>query len=322
MDGFQQADPRLAVRAVGHRDQADIQQLGSQFQRAGAGRAGPAESDRRQGVEAAAAGEHPGPAQDILGFAGQQAIAPRDGMADGLLAGRAAGIGRGQVQGAKPGVQRPRGQQIGAGRGQFDSQRQPIEAPADRHDVGGVTGCEREPWPDHLRVLEEHLHRPRSGHLRQPTAARKAQRRHRVVMLPCQTQRPPRSGHDHQLRRGLQELRYHPGGPCELLDVVQHQQSLLVSQVPGSAISGWALAGDVKAAGDGRPHPLRVADGRQGDEEDALAEELAHRGRGGHREPRLPHAPRTGQCHQAGPGLRHDRTQELHVAISPHQRRQ
>ena len=54
-------DPRLAVGALGHRDQADVHQLGGQLQRVGPrlpGR-GLVHGDRRQRVQVAAPGEHP-----------------------------------------------------------------------------------------------------------------------------------------------------------------------------------------------------------------------------------------------------------------------
>ena len=63
-DRLQHADARLAVGALGHRDQADVQQPGGQLQRIGSGlRAGPGHGDGRQRVQVAAPGEHPGAAE-------------------------------------------------------------------------------------------------------------------------------------------------------------------------------------------------------------------------------------------------------------------
>src|SRR5215472_15568150 len=52
-------------------------------------------------------------------------------------------------------------------RGQFDGQRQTVEAPADLGDGRGVFGGQREAWTNGASLLDEERDRRREGHLRQ-----------------------------------------------------------------------------------------------------------------------------------------------------------
>ena len=74
-DRFQHADARLAVGALGHRDQADIVQPRGQIQGFGPGLlgalAGPGRSDGGERVQVAAAGEHPQAAEHLRQVGGQ-----------------------------------------------------------------------------------------------------------------------------------------------------------------------------------------------------------------------------------------------------------
>ena len=142
-DRLQHADAGLAVGAVGHRDQADVQQPGGQIQGIGPDPLGVRavlwRGDRGQRVQVAAPGEHPGAAERLGQVGGQQVVAPGDGVPQGLLPRRLPDVGGGQVDAAaQAGQQGPGGQQPDPGRGQLDGQRQPVQALADGRDVGGV----------------------------------------------------------------------------------------------------------------------------------------------------------------------------------------
>jgi len=65
-------------------------------------------------------------------------------------------VGTAQAEAAfQAGQQRPGRQQLDPGGGQLDGQRQPVEAAADRRDVGGVVGGDGEPRPDQVGLLDE-----------------------------------------------------------------------------------------------------------------------------------------------------------------------
>jgi hypothetical protein len=118
-DRLQHAHARLTVGAVGHRDQADVQQPGGQLQGIGTGpRVGPGRGDGGQRVQVATPGEHPGAAEHLGQVRVQQVVTPGDGISQGLLPRRLPDVGGGQVQAVpEPGQQRPRGQQPDPGRG-------------------------------------------------------------------------------------------------------------------------------------------------------------------------------------------------------------
>ncbi|MGO9083581.1 MAG: hypothetical protein ACLQDY_31915 [Streptosporangiaceae bacterium] len=166
-DRLEHAHPWLAVGSFSDGDQADVQQPGGQLQRIGPGRPPALRGDGCQRIEVAAAGEHPHPAEHSGKLSVQQLVAPRDGVPEGLLPGRAPRSTRIKAQTVpEPGQQRPGCQQPGPGCGQLDRQRQPVQAPADRCHVRGVRLGDREVRPDHRRLLDEQPRRAAGRHLR------------------------------------------------------------------------------------------------------------------------------------------------------------
>ena len=98
-DRLEHAHPRLAVGALGHRGQADVEQLGGLLQRVSP--RSPAvicDRDRRQRIQVAAPGEHPRPPEHLRKVRGQQVIAPGDGVPQSLLPRRAPDVTCGQAE--------------------------------------------------------------------------------------------------------------------------------------------------------------------------------------------------------------------------------
>ena len=263
---------------------------------------GPGPAAATAAVQVAAAGEHPSAAEHLRQVGGQQVVTPGDGVPQGLLPRRLPDVGGGQVQaGPEPGQQGPGGEQPGPGCGQLDRQRQPVQVLADGSDVGGVAFGHGEARPGHGRLLHEQPRRAARRHLLQPRLARHLQRRHRQLLLTGQVQQPPRRRQHPQARSGREQLRHHRGGPVQLLQVVQPQQRLAITQVPGHRVGGRPVAHDVQAVGDHLPHHPRIAHRRQSHEKHPVPELLTQRHRGGQRQPRLADTAGAGQRHQPHP---------------------
>ncbi len=301
-------------------------QVGGQFQRVGAGSGAAAvlgePGDRGQRVQAAAAGEHAHPPEHRRQGGGQQLIAPRDGVPQGLLAPRPARVGGSQGQALpEPGQQRLGREQLDPRRGQLDRQRQPVQPGADRRDVCGVAVSDRETGPYHLRLLGEQHRRAARRHLRGAATARNGQRRHRQLVFSPDMQRAPGCGQDHQPGRGRQQRRRHRGGAVKLLQVVQHQQGAAFAQVTGHHVRAGPVAGHVQAPGNRLPHHLAVTDRRQRDEIPAVRECLVQRRGGGQGQPGLADAARAGQRHQPDVRAGHGGAQGRQLVAAADQRR-
>src|SRR5207302_3477454 len=93
-------------------------------------------TDRLGGVHGAAASEDGEPAEERLFGGREQVVAPRDGAAQGLLPlGQVARAASQQRQPAGEAREQRLGrQEAGAGGGQLDRQRQPVELGADLSD--------------------------------------------------------------------------------------------------------------------------------------------------------------------------------------------
>ena len=64
---------------------------------------------------------------------------------------------------------------------------------------------------------------------------------------------------NHQARGSQEQRSHNPGGPVQLLKVVQHEQGLAVAEVLGHHVGGGPGAADVQAVGEGLPHDLGIA---------------------------------------------------------------
>ena len=116
-----------------------------------------AAGDRLGRLDGRAAGEHREAREAPLLVIAEQLVAPVDGGAQRLLARGC--VARAGARRAERGVQAfgdlGRRQQPAAGGGQLDRQRQPVDAPADLRDRGGVAVAELEVGIVRSRALDE-----------------------------------------------------------------------------------------------------------------------------------------------------------------------
>ena len=111
-----------------------------------------------------------------------------------------------------------------------------------------------------------------------------------------------------------------------LLEVVQHQQQLLVPQVVPDDLAQRPAAGlpHVQRAGDGRGDEVRIARRRerlQGHEADAVLEVVEQVGRHGEGQARLAHPAGAGQRQQARLGPQQEAPDRRHLALPADERR-
>jgi hypothetical protein len=156
--------------------------------------------------------------------------------------------------------------------GQLDGQGQAVQAPADGGDIGGVAVSDAEAGPGQASVLDKQARGFAGRHLLRSHICRQPERRHRLLLLAQQVQRPPGRGQHDQVGRGRQQLGHHLGRAVQLLQVVQHEQGRAVTEIAGHHLR--AVGADAQTAGDSLPHHLGIANSRQRDEEHSVRELL------------------------------------------------
>ena len=181
-------------------------------------------------------GEHAQPGEQRLLAGGQQAEAPVQGVAQGLLPlGQVPGPAGQQAEPlVKPRRQGLRRQQPDPGRGQLDGQRQPVQPAADLRDRRRVAAGQLEARVRGVRPLGEQAHRgvaPQLFGVRGRAGGRDRQRRHRELVLAGQPQHRPAGHQHHQARSGRQQPGQQRSRPQHLLEIVQRQQ-----QPPGPQV--------------------------------------------------------------------------------------
>ena len=155
-DGLQHPQAWLAIALLHLAQQVVLQQRAHPIQdgaRSQASRLG----DSLDGRQVAAADEDGEPAEELLHLWGEQLVAPGDGGAHGLLAGRHVARAAGQHLQAlgEAGEQGLRREQPGARGRQFDGQGQPVQASADLGDGMHRRLRDLERRLDGLRTLNE-----------------------------------------------------------------------------------------------------------------------------------------------------------------------
>ena len=169
-----------------------------------------------------------------------------------------------------------RRQQLAARRRKLDREGQPIEPPADLRDIRRAF----------LRQLESGVDCAQTGHeeangvvgcelleRRRRAAARRLQRRDRVLVLALKTQRRAARGKHGHSRSRCEQLRNEQRPGEQVLEVVEQQQEAPVAQVIRERIGGGAIAFlDLECDGDRRGNQSRVGDRSEVDEHHAVAE--------------------------------------------------
>jgi hypothetical protein len=126
----------------------------------------------------------------------------------------------------------------------------------------------------HRRILGERLHRQPLFRVRQ------GQRRHRELLLAPQPQHRPARDQHLEARGSRQQLGHDRGSLQDLLEVVQHQQELLLIQVALQVLQRWGAPRLLQAqgVGDRGGDQTRIGEGSQIHEEHAFRELLHHVG--------------------------------------------
>ena len=210
------------------------------------------------------------------------------------------------------------------GRGQLDRQGQAVEPDAElghRHLVLVVQG-------------EVELRRPRPGHKEldrgivtqvhgrgQLFAFGQRQRRRDKLVLAVELEQCPAGDQDFQGGSRFQQLDEQRRGGYQVLEVVQHQQQLLVAE-PGFEVMQLPLAAGVRQIQrpqDGRGQVPAVGDGGQRHKADAVGEVLAQGMRRCQAQPCLADARRAGDGEQAHRGLEQAGAQRGDLPFPPDQ---
>ena len=184
--------------------------------------------------------------------------------------------------------------------GELQCEREPVEPPADRRDVGGgsrvvdVDGNAGGPRP-----LEEHPAGRRCRHGRRVVRGRQRERLERPLELRADPQRCPAGGQHDETRAARHQLG-DPGGRADhLLEVVEDDEQPPVAERVGEPVDDGAVGlPDAESAGERRQHEARLA--QRGELDDRhlpldVAGQVAGDGEG---ERGLTHTARAGQREQ------------------------
>ena len=172
--------------------------------------------------------------------------------------------------------QRLRSQEPETGGSEFESERQAVEAPADRRDGLGVLRRQLERASGHLRARRT-ARSPDTSRATRPRPDRtagKLQRVERVLPLGGDPEWRPARSHDPQPRAALDHARHVRSRRHDLLEVVQEQKCLLVTDQYGDALPecpffGFLHVQRIRESGD---ELRRIRHVGQRDERDTVQE--------------------------------------------------
>ena len=251
-----------------------------------------------------AAAKNGEPRETGLLVPGEQLVAPVDRRAQRLVACGRVTHARTQRTEHRLKTLRDLGrrQQLTAGCGKFDRQRQPIDTPADRRDrgVAGVAQLElRIVRPCALREQRDGVpvrRRPATG----TAVSSYGERRNGVALLGVQGERLAAGREHDDARTGPKHAAYEGCRPQHVLAVVHHEQQMLARQKAFDRLLG-RFAGerhDAKRADDRRGNLLRPLQSGERHEARPIGEVPRRAARGLNRESRLAHTSRPGERQQ------------------------
>ena len=202
---------------------------------------------------------------DALHLERQRVVAPRQrGMHRTQPLRLIAGTAREQFETtAQSGLQLSRREHLAACRRQLDGEGHPIELDADRLDDRGGRLSELERW----------IHRP-GPRQEQRNRVLGAERRHDDLVLTAKMQGPAARHEDRKPRRGGKELGDESGVGRHLLEVVEHEQHVAITNRlahPLDVVSR-AHVDDADRAGNGGRRQIRIVHRGQLDEPHAIGE--------------------------------------------------
>ena len=219
--------------------------------------------------------------------------------------------------------QRRRREHLAAGGRQLDRERQPVEAGADRGDVGGVVVAQGEPRTDGAGPLLEERHRLRVAG-RALVLALHREGHQRVLLLAGDVER--HAAGDEQLQAGAD--RQEPGhlrrGRHHLLEVVEDEERPLAPQGEAQPVQGRVppRVPRPQRLGDGVDDEPRIQDGGERDESDPVGEVRRQVPRQPHREAGLAHPAGSGHRQEAHLGVAQQRGRGRQFPLAPDERRQ
>ena len=265
--------------------------------------------------------------QALLGRA-KQIVAPGDGVAQGLLAGRQIARAAGQhVQGlraAQAGQQGGWRQQPGPRGGQLDRQRQAIQPRADLGNHRGIFRREREVGAHRLRACHKQRHcRVGGQRLGRGGAWRgQGQRRHGQLVLARKMQRDPARHQRAQVRALRQQRGHQRRGTHNLLEVIEHQQQRFIAQrvLKQLGVRRAALHIQPQRLGNRRANLPGQGQGRQRHKAHAVAEIGRQLARDRQAEPGFARAARPRQRQQAHAVVAQARPRRSKLGLAPDQR--
>jgi hypothetical protein len=175
----------------------------------------------------------------------------------------------------EPGQECGRGEHVDPGGSQFDRQGQAIQPPADGGDIGRVGIGQGEPrfggaGPGHEKAA--HLGGRHLLDRRPPGLAGHGQGGDRIGLLAGEVEHDPAGDQQLEPGRGLEQGRQIRRRLDHLLEVVQHQEQVLIGQrTPERLDQGRVdLLLDPAGLGDRGEDEGGIADGRERDEDDAI----------------------------------------------------
>ena len=313
-EGLQHGEPAafgcaLAVIVVLDGDEQALAQQRGQALGDGERQVATGVADGLGGGEREAAGEGAEAGEERL-FAGrEQVVAPADGIAERALAGGQVARRRGGVGGdGKPGVdadqQRGGGEEIHAGRGQLDGERQPIEALADGSHDDGMPRID----PEGRFHLARPVHEERDGRrgqeavdMRHTGQVGQGQGRHAEPPLTPKAQALAAGGDHLQGGAGCQQVGHHGRGGQQVLEIVQHEQGLPAGEVLREAgRQGTGGLAQSQVAGDGVGRKGGITQRSERNEVHAAREPIQDPPGEGNGQPGLADAARAGEGQEAG----------------------
>ena len=212
--------------------------------------------DVQRGVEVERAGEDAEPCEELSLVGCQELEAPVDRGAQCLLplGDRGTAVDQQPEAVLESGSDGCGAQHVGAGGGELDGQRQPVEGDAHRGDVSGHCVVDREVGPHGGRPFDEQRDGGVGGDLLGGGGVRRGhvQRRHRPRELPGDAQGSPARGQDAHAGRGSERGRRQQGdGGHDVLARVEHEQHVARRQRVGDG-GDRIVAGCDGHAGGGR----------------------------------------------------------------------
>ena len=305
-DRLEEQEARFAVGCLLPSDEALLDEGRQRLEGIEAKIRRPADSLGR--FERPAADEHAETPEEHLEIRCEEGVAPVDRLAQRLLASRqvARSAAEEGESAAQPAEDRLGAEEARLRRRELDRQRQPVETNDDLGDRRDIGRGDREVRSDGHRPLEEQgdpLVLRERLHRRQVRRVGDPERWNGMLVLAMHVEHGPARHEDAQARSSRQQVDDDRRRVEDLLEVVEDEEDVAVAEIAPERLDHRPVGGFPEAdrGADRRGHEVRVADGGELDEEDAVL--VCGQAFGGdlQREARLACSAGPGQRDEAGP---------------------